>query len=183
MTFLKIIIGPMYAGKTNEIIKIYNSLKNTNNILVIDYTEDFIVEKDILKSHDDIQIPCYKCNDLNSIKIYLKESFCEYDYIIINEAQFFENLKNWVLNELENENKNLILCGLDSDFKRNKFGEIWDLIPHADKIEKLTGKCNYCTNNSLYSYRITNQLDKQIIMDCTLYLPLCRNCYLKYSIN
>ena len=66
------------------------------------------------------------------------------DYIFINEAQFFTNLKNWVITIVERYNKNVILCGLDSDFKREKFGEILDLIPHAHKITKLNGTCTQC---------------------------------------
>ena len=181
MGSLELIIGPMYAGKTNKIIEIYNELINTTNVLVIDYIEENIIETGKITSHDNLKIDCLKTNKLENIKLHLKEKYDDYKHIIVNEAQFFQNLKDWVLNILEIENNNITLCGLDADFNRSKFGEIWDLIPHADSVIKLKGKCNYCDNKSLYSHRINNKLSQQVILDCTLYLPLCRLCYLKYN--
>ena len=60
-------------------------------------------------------------------------------------------------------NKNIILCGLDSDFKREKFGEIWDLIPHTDNLIKLSGKCNNCNNYSLYIHRLSCNKEQYLI--------------------
>ena len=44
------------------------------------------------------------------------------DYIFINEAQFFENIDTHVLYLKEILKKNVILCGLDLDFKKQPFG-------------------------------------------------------------
>jgi hypothetical protein len=57
--------------------------------------------------------------------------------ILINEGQFFPDLLNFV-NELLKYNKKIYICGLDGDFERKKFGQIIDLIPLCDKVEKLS---------------------------------------------
>ena len=100
--------------------------------------------------------------------------------IFINEAQFFKDLKEWVIMMLEQYKKNIIICGLDSDFDRKKFGEIWDLIPHADTIVKKKGQCKYCECHSLFSHKINVNKDEnsQIDMDCNKYVPVCRGCYI-----
>ena len=63
---------------------------------------------------------------------------------LINEGQFFENLYETVLNLVEKHNKQVYVCGLDGDFKRNKMGEILDLIPISDKVVKLKSRCSIC---------------------------------------
>lgn len=100
------------------------------------------------------------------------------NYIFINEAQFFPDLLNIILFIINVLNKNVILCGLDLDFKKNKFGEILDLIPFSNKIHKMTGKCNTknCNNPSIYSY-LTIKYNSQLLIGNDVYIPLCEDCY------
>jgi hypothetical protein len=55
----------------------------------------------------------------------------------IDEAQFFCDLKQYVIKWCEEYNKNITVIGLDGDFKRNVFGHILDLIPVCDNFYKL----------------------------------------------
>jgi len=192
MGFLKIIMGPMFSGKTSMLIDLYNKEKKTtqnnyncyhynsptNTILAINYDKDIRYGENKIVSHDGQEISCISINNLN--ELYHSESdkqlLISAKYIFINEAQFFQNLKYWVLNQIENHNKNIILCGLDSDFKRDKFGELLDLIPHADSLIKLYGKCSKCNNKSLYTYRVTGETNQEVIGSDN-YIPVCRNCY------
>ena len=201
MGTLEIIIGPMFSGKTELLIKKYNNLYNKfwydyaeesqmtnwcnetfekicNTRLAINYFMDTRYKNDSIVSHNQNSIPSLNLHSLNELFLEKYENLLkESQYIFINEAQFFPNLKDDIVKLLEIYEKNIIICGLDSDYKRDKFGEIWDLIPHANSVIKLTGKCNYCNNKSLFSYRVTNEI-KQEIIGTTNYIPLCRKCYL-----
>ena len=128
-------------------------------------------------SHDQESIDSLNLDSLSILFTDQYKSLLEKSkYIFINEAQFFPDLKDSIVKLLEIYNKNVILCGLDADYKRGKFGEIWDLIPHSDIVTKLTGKCYYCKNKSLFSHRVTDETHQSII-GTTNYLPLCRQCY------
>jgi thymidine kinase len=189
MGFLTIIIGPMYSGKTEKLIDLYNEIKfikqNDNSyiecsekLLAINYDKDTRYGVNKIISHNKKEIDCISINNLEEL-LYTqndKEKLYTAKYIFINEAQFFKNLKNWVLTQIEEYDKNIILCGLDSDFKRDKFGEILDLIPHADQLIKLYGKCSKCNNKSLYTYRLTSETNQEVIGSDN-YIPVCRNCY------
>lgn len=193
MGYLKIIIGPMFSGKTSMLIDLYNEEKNNNyqmyklykikeknNILAINYDKDTRYGVNKIVSHDKQEIDCISVNNLEELSFYEMDnhSLISSEFIFINEAQFFKGLKKWVLNEVENNNKNITLCGLDSDYKRNKFGELLDLIPHADSLIKLYGKCykNNCKNKSLYTHRISNEIQQEVI-GTNNYIPVCRKCY------
>ena len=189
MGFLTIIIGPMYSGKTERLIDLYNEnkfIKQNNNsyiecsdkLLAINYDKDTRYGVNKIISHNKKEMDCISINNFEEL-LYTQNDKKKLDtakYIYINEAQFFKNLKIWVLTQIEEYDKNIILCGLDSDFKRDKFGEILDLIPHADQLIKLYGKCSKCNNKSLYTYRLTGETNQEVIGSDN-YIPVCRNCY------
>ena len=99
------------------------------------------------------------------------------DVILINEGQFFSDLSEFVECMLT-ENKKIYVCGLDGDFKRNKFGQILDLIPLCDKVTKLTSLCSLCKNGipGIFSKRLTQEKE-QTVVGSDIYIPVCRNCY------
>lgn len=183
MCSLELIIGPMFSGKTSLLIEKKNLLcsvsENKDKILAINYAKDTRYgESNKIISHDGLSIDCIAINEFTDIyenEIY-SQALNSASYIFINEAQFFKNLKTWVLNEVEVSYKNVILCGLDSDFKREKFGEILDLVPHANKVTKLSGKCTKCHNPSIYTHRVTDETDQEVI-GVDNYIPVCRACY------
>lgn len=178
MGSLEIIMGPMFSGKTELLIKKYNlaSLENTNKIIAFNYFKDTRYGDNKIVSHNQKFIPCINIEKLSSLFLDV-DKLSKYKYIFINEAQFFIDLKECIIKLVEIYKKNVIICGLDSDYKREKFGEIWDLIPFADHIYKLKGQCNHCMNKSLFTYRVTNEKDQEVI-GTDNYIPLCRKCYL-----
>lgn len=141
------------------------------------------------KIHNDYMI-CDKheeCNELHNCKLItdkysidLYESICKAKVILINEAQFFTNLKPNI-GQLLRLNKHIYIYGLDGDFKRNKFGEILDLIPLCDKIVKLHALCLICKNGTpgIFSLRLSQEID-QVLIGFDNYIPVCRNCYEKH---
>jgi thymidine kinase len=198
---LKIYLGPMYSGKTTELIRNFNRFRKYKQ-LIIDYDIEntntkkqktsLELESNLYYYHDNLcnhnkeQIECLKLNNINILEeFYIQNSDIIKDikYIHINEAQFFTDLKQVVINLLEKYNINIYIYGLDGDFKRNKFGEVIDLIPYCDSIIKLKGVCNNCDNNALFSHRICKG-DQQMLFNDSgedKYIPLCRQCYIKVN--
>jgi thymidine kinase len=186
MGTLELIIGPMFSGKTKTLISRYNEINTKNNfILVINYYKDTRYGLDSIISHDGDSIPAINISLLsiinNLFEISKTSEINHYNYILINEGQFFPDLKEAVITLIERYKKNVIICGLDCDYKQEKIGQIWDLIPHADSILKLQGKCNNCSNKSLFTHRLSNESIQEVIGTHN-YIPLCRNCYVKYKI-
>ena len=181
MGTLEIIIGPMFFGKTEVLIEKYNTEFNKNphnismeNIIAFNYHKDTRYGNDGIISHSGKKISSIHIETLS--QIFEDYKFLNRTHIFINEAQFFSDLKCCVIHLVEKYNKNVIICGLDSDFKREKFGDIWDLIPYSDNIIKLKGKCNDCHKPSLFTYRTTNGKN-QTVIGTKNYIPLCRICY------
>lgn len=174
--YLEIILGCMFSGKTSYLIEKYLEYNDPiNNVIVINSILDSSSTEEYLISHKNIKIPALKLKKLSDLD-NIKDNK-NYNIILINEAQFFEDLIKFTKNSL-NQNKILYISGLDGDFRREKFGQILDIIPLADCVTKLRGTCYNCKiNASLFSHRISKELDTIIVGSEDKYIPLCRKCF------
>lgn len=172
--YLKIILGCMYAGKTSKLINIYKMMQFSNiPTIVINYEEDTRYDDELLSTHDKTMIPCVRISKLMNLETELIGK----KVIIINEGQFFPDLSQFVKTMLE-LNNHIYVCGLDGDFKMKKFGQILDLIPLCNEVEKLSAICSICKNGekAYFTKRISNETNQKVI-GVDNYLPVCRNCH------
>jgi len=177
---LELIIGPMFSGKSTELIRQIRRFKAINKkVLVIKPKLDNRYDQYKLVSHNNTFENCIVFDNLDNIDYNM---FNEYDIIIIDEAQFFTNLKQFVLYLVEKLNMYVIIGGLDGDYKREPFGEILELIPYADDYKKLFALCKQCNDgtHAIFTKRIIennqNEINtKQILIGSNdYYIPLCR---------
>ena len=179
MGTLELIYGCMFSGKTSKLIDRYNELKDKHKCLAVNYIFDKrYTNGNKIVSHNKVSIDCVCIQYLDELTSDLNnlDKFNEAEYILINEAQFFKGLKSWVLYVKNTLKKNVILCGLDLDYKREKFGEMMDLTNFASKTFKMFGTCNKCNNASLYTHRLVTN-DNQVLIGSSEYIPLCENCW------
>jgi len=182
---ITLIMGPMFSGKTTELINIYNeksSIYGNEKCLALNYALDKRYGINKIISHNKKEINCHSILDIGDF-IENKSTqplFLKANCIFINEAQFFENLIYYVLFMKNVFKKHIILCGLDLDFQRKKFGQLADLNIYANKVIYLHGKCNTidCNLPSLYSHRVVENKE-QLLIGTSEYIPLCGKCYEK----
>jgi thymidine kinase len=175
--FLEIILGPMKSGKTTKLIEIYKQYNYCNiKVCVINHIYDTRYSNNEVVSHDNLKIPCIMVDTIEQA-YNDNNSFQEFQVILINEAQFFQDLYTYVLKMLNN-NKIIYISGLDGDYKKSKIGQIIDLIPHANNVTKIHSLCGICKNGNkaIFSKRITNQTE-QVVIGVDNYIPVCRKCY------
>ena len=172
--FLDVIIGPMYAGKSTRLISIYRkNILLMKRICVINYSEDNRYDNKSLCTHDGDKIPSIKLSELSILKTddYLNN----YDMFIIDEGQFYPDLVE-VCKFLTEKNKDIIVAGLSSDFQMKQFGQLIELIPFCNNIEKISTSCRFCSHKAYFTKRLTKQTDQKIIGN-SIYAPVCRLCH------
>ena len=183
--YLELYVGPMYSGKTSKLRELYKQYKFCNvPTLVINYAADTRYSSDnVMCTHDRDEVPCIMCTKLSDALPHTSKEFQDTRVFLINEGQFFPDIVAWVEKAISNEyNKAVYVCGLDGDFKREKFGNWLDLIPICDSIEKFKSICADCKERrALFSHRLTEEQQQTLIgSDC--YIPLCRRCYSKRNL-
>ena len=174
---LQLFVGPMYAGKTSKLIETYEEcIDSDNRVIVLTHSDEIRYSIDKLSTHDQKKIDCFKYDTITSFINEKVDAIKECKVILIDEGQFFKDLLE-ILPLINQLHKHVYVFGLDGDFKRNKFGQILDLIPHCDRIEKLHAKCNVCSNQAIFSHRTNDSSEQVLIGNENIYQPLCRECY------
>tara|TARA_A100001015_G_C14895541_1_gene674248 strand:- start:226 stop:780 length:555 start_codon:yes stop_codon:yes gene_type:complete len=179
---LDIIVGPMFSGKSFELIRRIRLIK----ILGLKY---LVIKPSIDNRYSKENVICTHNYDKESCIIVKKLFDCvkdnmNYNTIFIDEAQFFPDLKDFVLEMLEKNNINIVLTGLDGDFKRKPFGDILKLIPYCDTCVKKSALCKMCNDGTpgIFSHRLNKDDDIQILVGSTeSYTPVCRYHYNKLN--
>ena len=177
--YLELIIGPMYAGKSTELIRIINRYKCLNkSVIVINHSFNNRYGTSGLSTHNNEKFE--KCIILDKLDNIDKDLLNNTDVIIIEELQFFDSSYETIIDWCDNYKKTVIAAGLDGDFKRNPFGDVLKLIPHAEKITKLSALCKRCGNGTLahFSKRIVENNDKTLVGGNDIYEAVCRFHYL-----
>ena len=181
--YLGIVIGPMYSGKTSRLLALYKKYKFCEMpIAVVNFAEDTRYSDSMLSTHDKNMIPCFMKNTMIEAFPFDGEEIQKYKVFLINEAQFFPDIVEWVKKAISPPyNKVVHVSGLDGDFQRNTFGDWLSLIAYCDTVEKLTSICCGCKNApALFSHRLTKQKEQKVIGSDS-YIPLCRKCYDKMT--
>jgi thymidine kinase len=177
---IDIIMGCMFSGKSTEIIRLINRYKALDKkILIVNHSKDIRYKKDSISTHSNINIDCISIENLDTIKSERKYEYTSKDVIVIEEAQFFNNLYEFVLTASEKDNKIIILAGLDGDSNRNEFGDIIKLIPKCDSVVKLHALCTICKDGTLapFTKRLVDN-KAQIFIGIDEFIPVCRYHYL-----
>lgn len=185
---LDLIIGPMFSGKTTELIRRLTKFASIGKkCIYINSDRDTRENKKNFSTHNPMieklyNIQSVKLRDINPLLI---DGIQQYDIIGIDESQLFNtDLKLNVLSIVEEYNKHVIMSGLNGDYLKNKFGSILDLIPHCDNITKLSAYCSVCATKNIikeahFSKRRNISNTNIVEVSYTNYFPVCRECYKK----
>ena len=191
---LTVFCGPMFSGKSEELIRLVNRLKPAKrNYLVVkpelDTRSKGVRSRNTLKLKGVVSIK--KPRDiLKAIQVYERKNACQLEYVLIDEAQFlaFDTATVQelvaVIDTLLALGINVVLFGLDLDFKLAPFPVMEALLPRAHKVEKLTAVCTVCNSeNAVYTQRLIDgkpaAYDAPIVLigDTESYEARCPDCH------
>ena len=175
---IQIILGPMFSGKTTELIRRLKRFQLANQkCLIIKYHRDNGYPQPYgITTHDQQNMEATACVKLNDLKI--NHNLDEFSVIGVDEAQFFPDAVSFA-EEMANLGKTVIVAALDGSYQRTPFGDILNLVPLAENVIKLTAVCMICFEEASFSKRIGEETELQVIGGTEKYMALCRQCYMK----
>ena len=179
---LRVVIGPMFAGKTSEIqsvVRRFNCLGKT--VLVLTASIDDRYGTASVISHDRSSIPATAVDIHGGLRAVVSSpEFLAATAIVVDEAQFFVNcLVEFVRIAVDEYGKHVTVGGLDGDANRRPFGDVLALIPLADSVEKRTALCLKCGDGTvaLFSRKLVadEEASEQVsVGGADKYEPVCR---------
>lgn len=183
MGFVEVICGPMFAGKTEELIRRTKRMEYAKKKFLIfkpsidnRYATDEVVSHN-KKSMHAINIDVKHPEDM---KRYVTS---EIQALVIDEVQFFDRSLLEVVTYFANSGLRVICAGLDLDFKGEPFGLIPSLLAMAENVTKLTAICNCCGEEATRTQRLVNGKpayydDPIVLVGATeAYESRCRKCH------
>lgn len=168
---IELIVGPMFAGKTTELIRRVERAEYANlRCVMIKYSKDTRYSQDCVSTHDLKMHSAISCSTLLP-----HSAICDdCDLVGIDEGQFFPDIVEF--SELmATQGKVVIIAGLDGDFRRKPFGRLLELISRCDYIEKVSAHCAETGKSAPFTQRTTNSDQIELIGSGELYRPVCRS--------
>lgn len=154
---------------------------SNKKIALVKSDRDTRYSRNEITTHDGLARRCHAVNTLSQLRSAIGETYDAVDVIAIDEAQFFPDLLEFCTEASDHEHKQVIVAGLDGDFKRQRFGQVLDLIPVSDSITKLSADCAYCGQPALFSLRIAADQRQEVVGGADKYAPVCRHHYVCLS--
>jgi thymidine kinase len=185
---LTIITGPMYSGKSSQLIKFArtSSIAKIKLVAFKPLIDKRYNENDVM-THDEFSFE--KATGIKPINLELDLSNFNSKFIplgteeiYIDEVQFFDKEKiiEFIFTLIQ-MNFKVFCSGLDLDRFGKPFGAVPDLLCLADEIIKLKAVCFACHKSATKTYReeIDNNSNTIVVGGMESYKALCNKCWFK----
>jgi thymidine kinase len=174
--WIEVIVGSMFSGKTEELIRRLNRAK-----IARQHVEIFKPAVDTRYHVEDVV--SHNANSIRSTPVsfpnemLLPASSC--DVVGIDEAQFFDASLVDVCNQLANHGVRVIVAGLDMDYLGQPFGPMPALLAVAEYVTKVHAVCVRCGDIATYSFRKIPSAAQVLLGETDSYEARCRHCFLE----
>lgn len=175
---IEVICGPMFSGKTEELIHRLNRLNYCDAHYLLFTPKIDTRSPKYAASRNGKKLLSIIVSNSNEIIRYIENIKEKIDVIAIDEAQFFDKNLSVVCNYLANKKYIVIVSGLDMDFKGKPFSTMKELLIIAEEVTKLKAICSICGAKASFTERTNINSKKQIVIgDKKIYSARCRHCH------
>lgn len=171
----------MFAGKSEELIRrARRALYARKTVQVYKPSIDKRYDESMVVTHMGVRHEAEPVSSVAAIREHLQPGT---EVVVIEEAQFFDDSIVDLAVELADSGTQVILAGLDQDFRRKPFGPMPALMAAADEVIKLRAICMKCGETASHTYRMIDgrpaHVDDPIILigATESYEARCRACF------
>ena len=179
---IEVITGPMFAGKSEELLRRINRLKYAKKkFLVFKPTIDNRYSETEVVSHSKRSSKAIAISQGKDIYKYFTDDI---NCVCIDEVQFFDEGIIEVIDDLANRGVRVICAGLDCDFKGDPFKISAVLLAKAEYVTKLTAICCVCGKEATMTQRLVDgkpvsRKDPVVLVGASeSYEARCRHCHI-----
>lgn len=168
-------MGEMYSGKSSELIRRVDRAHYAGQTTFLyKYSKDIRFGDDrasMVSSHSGMHKSAIPITTLKNVEIVPNS------VIFIDEAQFIDHLLEFA-ESAANQGCTVVIAALSSDFNRNSFSRIAELIPKCEEVIRLRAICFECKKEAGFTKRTIDSTELEVIGGPEAYKAVCRRCYL-----
>ena len=178
--WLEVICGPMFSGKSEEMIRRLRRAEIAGQRVVIfkPRIDDRYDAADVV-SHAGARMQAVPVSTVAEVVEHVQG----FDVVGIDEVQFFEPAIVSTALELADGGVRVVVAGLDQDFRRLPFGPIPDLLSYAEFVDKLQAVCHRCGGPATTTQRLVDGRpapysgETVVVGAAEQYEARCRGCH------
>jgi thymidine kinase len=178
--WLEVICGPMFSGKSEEMIRRLRRAEIAGQRVVIfkPRIDDRYDAADVV-SHAGARMRAVPV--LSALEI--TERAQGFDVVGIDEVQFLEPAVVGCALELADGGLRVVAAGLDQDFRRLPFGPMPELLSRAEFVDKLQAVCHRCGGPATTTQRLVDGRpapysgETVVVGAAEQYEARCRGCH------
>ncbi|MFL6058650.1 MAG: thymidine kinase [Rubrobacteraceae bacterium] len=149
---LTVITGSMFSGKTEELIRrLRRALYARRSVQVFKHALETRSDLTEIRSHNGVP---HEAGAVSTSEELLESIEPETDVVAVEEAQFFDEGIVDACRSLADSGYQVIVSGLDMDFRGRPFGPMPSLLAEADEVVKLRAICAICGRDASRSQRL-----------------------------
>lgn len=178
---ITVVCGSMFAGKSEELIRLARrALYAKRRVQVFKPKIDDRYDQTMVVTHMGVRHEAVAVDNVADLKTKIDP---QAETVLIEEAQFFDESIVDLAVSLADDGVEVILAGLDQDFRRKPFGPMPTLLAIADDVVKLRAICMKCGSPASHTYRAVDgrparENDPIVLIGATeTYEARCRRCY------
>ncbi len=172
--WIEVIVGSMYSGKTEELIRrLRRAQIARQRVEIFKPVIDDRYARDQIVSHSELRIPSRSVKTAKDVLRWAHEA----QVIGIDEGQFLGPGLVQVCERLARSGKRVIVAGLDQDYMGRPFEPMPQLLAVAEFITKTLAICMVCGAPANRTYRKVARGGRVVVGGADLYEARCRRCF------
>ncbi len=175
MGWLEVICGPMFSGKSEELIRRLRRAEIARQrVQIFKPSLDDRYSTSEIVSHSQLRMESEVARTAAEI---LERVEARTEVVGIDEANFLGQGLVEVVNRLADLGKRVIVAGLDTDYLGRPFDPIPALLALAEQIDKTLAICMRCGNPAKFTQRLIASDDLIVVGAAGMYESRCRRCF------
>jgi thymidine kinase len=172
---LEVITGPMFSGKSEELIRRLKRARIARQRVACYKPDiDLRYHRTAIASHSSQTHDASVIATVEELRENLFPQLAEVDVVGIDEVQFLSPDIIPLALELVALGKRVLMAGLDTTFANEPFGPVPALMALADKVTKLSAVCMVCGQAAIHTQRLGQSQELVIVGAAGLYEARCR---------
>jgi thymidine kinase len=170
--WIEVIIGPMFSGKSEELIKrLRRAQIAKRRVQIFKHGSDARYDATSIVSHSQQRIAGVALTEVTEILDLVDDRT---ELVAIDEGQFFSHDIVAVANTLANRGKRVIVAGLDLDYLGHPFGPMPELMCSAEYVTKQLAICMTCGDPANFTQRLNHATEQVVVGAAEIYEARCR---------